>query len=83
MWMRWRIARKSGGQFVKMDREHARSETRATAKDGAGSAVGGLIGKEVADQLNISEGTVRKHIRIFIKLQVNTRVKTINLYLRR
>ncbi len=44
----------------------------------------GLIGKEVADALDISWGTVRKHVQnIYKKLQVNTRVEAVNLYLRR
>jgi len=44
----------------------------------------GLIGKEVADALNISWGTVRKHVQnIYKKLQVNTRVEAVNLYLNR
>jgi DNA-binding NarL/FixJ family response regulator len=44
----------------------------------------GLIGKEVADALNISWGTVRKHVQnIYKKLQVNTRVEAVNLYLKR
>jgi NarL family two-component system response regulator LiaR len=44
----------------------------------------GLIGKEVADILDISSGTVRKHVQnIYKKLQVNTRVEAVNLYLRR
>ena len=44
----------------------------------------GLIGKEVADALNISSGTVRKHVQhIYKKLHVNTRVEAVNLYLKR
>lgn len=44
----------------------------------------GLIGKEVAHALNISWGTVRKHVQnIYRKLQVNTRVEAVNLYLKR
>jgi DNA-binding NarL/FixJ family response regulator len=44
----------------------------------------GLIGKEVADALDISWGTVRKHVQnIYKKLQVNSRVEAVNLYLRR
>ena len=44
----------------------------------------GLIGKEVADALDISTGTVRKHIQnIYKKLQVNTRVVAVNLFLNR
>ena len=44
----------------------------------------GLIGKEVADAMDISWGTVRKHVQnIYKKLQVNTRVEAANLYLKR
>lgn len=44
----------------------------------------GLIGKEVADAMDISWGTVRKHVQnIYKKLQVNTRVEAVNLYLKR
>jgi len=44
----------------------------------------GLIGKEVADALDISTGTVRKHVQnIYKKLQVNTRVEAVNLFLNR
>ena len=42
------------------------------------------MNKEVADDLNISSGTVRKHIQhIYEKLQVNTRVEAVNVYLKR
>lgn len=44
----------------------------------------GQLNKEVANQLEISIGTVRKHIQnIYEKLHVNTRVEAINLYLKR
>jgi len=44
----------------------------------------GQMNKEVANQLEISIGTVRKHIQnIYEKLHVNTRVEAINLYLKR
>jgi DNA-binding NarL/FixJ family response regulator len=44
----------------------------------------GLMNKEVADELSISPATVRTHIqRIYEKLQVNTRVEAVNLYLKR
>lgn len=44
----------------------------------------GKMNKEVADSLQISSGTVRKHIQhIYEKLQVNTRVEAVNLYLKR
>ena len=44
----------------------------------------GKMNKEVADSLQISVGTVRKHIQhIYEKLQVNTRVEAVNMYLKR
>lgn len=44
----------------------------------------GKMNKEVADSLQISGGTVRKHIQhIYEKLQVNTRVEAVNVYLKR
>lgn len=44
----------------------------------------GKMNKEVADVLDISAGTVRKHIQhIYEKLHVNTRVEAVNLYLKR
>lgn len=44
----------------------------------------GKMNKEVADNLQISGGTVRKHIQhIYEKLQVNTRVEAVNMYLKR
>ncbi len=44
----------------------------------------GLLSKEVADLLNVSTGTIRKHIQhIYEKLHVNTRVEAVNLYLKR
>lgn len=79
------IARKVVASFVKMDRENALIETLSDRERMVLDKLSeGLIGKEVADQLHISEGTVRKHIQnIYKKLQVNTRVEAINLYLRR
>lgn len=44
----------------------------------------GLMNKEAADKLDISPATVRTHIQhIYEKLQVNTRVEAVNLYLKR
>lgn len=79
------IARKVVASFVKLDSENALIESLSEREKGVLDKLSqGLIGKEVADQLHISEGTVRKHIQnIYKKLQVNTRVEAINLYLRR
>ncbi len=44
----------------------------------------GRMNKEVAHELGISIGTVRKHIQnIYEKLHVNTRVEAVNIYLKR
>lgn len=44
----------------------------------------GLLNKEVANELNISTGTVKKHIQnIYEKLHVNTRVEAVNKYFKR
>lgn len=44
----------------------------------------GMMNKEVAHYLQISQGTVRKHVQnIYEKLQVNTRVEALNLFLKR
>ncbi|MBC8883810.1 response regulator transcription factor [Flavobacterium piscinae] len=44
----------------------------------------GQMNKEVAAVLEISVGTVRKHIQnIYEKLHVNTRVEAVNVYLKR
>ncbi len=44
----------------------------------------GLMNKEVAARLFISPATVRTHIQhIYEKLQVNTRVEAVNMYLKR
>jgi len=79
------IARKVVASFVNMGHENSLienlSERERMVLD---SLAKGLIGKEVADSLHISTGTVRKHIQnIYKKLQVNTRVEAVNLYLKR
>ena len=44
----------------------------------------GMLSKEVANQMNISSLTVKKHIQnIYEKLHVNTRVEAVNKYLKR
>jgi two-component system, NarL family, response regulator LiaR len=44
----------------------------------------GLLNKEVADKMEISVGTIRKHVQnIYKKLHVNTRVEAVNLFLKR
>jgi DNA-binding NarL/FixJ family response regulator len=44
----------------------------------------GLMNKELAEALRLSVATVRTHIQnIYEKLQVNTRIEAVNLYLKR
>jgi DNA-binding NarL/FixJ family response regulator len=79
------IARKVVASFGAIGQEHTLienlSERERMVLD---SLAKGLIGKEVADALQISTGTVRKHVQnIYKKLQVNTRVEAVNLYLKR
>ena len=79
------IARKVVASFTKMGVENALIETLSEReKMVLDQLAKGLIGKEVADVLDISWGTVRKHVQnIYKKLQVNTRVEAVNLYLKR
>ena len=79
------IARKVVASFTKMGKDNALIETLSDReKMVLDHLAKGLIGKEVADALNISWGTVRKHVQnIYKKLQVNTRVEAVNLYLKR
>ena len=79
------IARKVVSSFVKMSNENNLIENLSDReKMVLDSLAKGLIGKEVADELQISTGTVRKHVQnIYKKLQVNTRVEAVNLYLKR
>lgn len=79
------IARKVVASFASMGNENALIETLSEReKMVLDKLATGLIGKEVADELQISGGTVRKHVQnIYKKLQVNTRVEAVNLYLNR
>lgn len=79
------IARKVVASFTDLGRENALIETLSEReKMVLNQLAKGLIGKEVADKLDISWGTVRKHVQnIYKKLQVNTRVEAVNLYLKR
>ena len=79
------IARKVVASFTKMGKDNALIETLSDReKMVLDHLAKGLIGKEVADALNISWGTVRKHVQnIYKKLQVNTRVEAVNIYLKR
>jgi len=79
------IARKVVASFNSLGTENAMIEALSDReKEVLEHLAKGLIGKEVADALNISWGTVRKHVQnIYKKLQVNTRVEAVNLYLNR
>lgn len=79
------IARKVVASFTKMGKDNVLLETLSEReKMVLDELAKGLIGKEVADHLNISWGTVRKHVQnIYKKLHVNTRVEAVNLYLKR
>ncbi len=79
------IARKVVASFTHLGKNNALVETLSEReKMVLDQLAKGLIGKEVADVLDISWGTVRKHVQnIYKKLQVNTRVEAVNLYLKR
>jgi len=79
------IARKVVASFVKLGEENKFIELLSDReREVLDKLATGLIGKEVADVLNISSGTVRKHVQnIYKKLHVNSRVEAVNLYLKR
>lgn len=79
------IARKVVASFVTMGKENKLVETLSDREKMVLEQLAkGLIGKEVADALQISSGTVRKHVQnIYKKLHVNTRVEAVNLFLKR
>ncbi|RZL96930.1 MAG: response regulator transcription factor [Pedobacter sp.] len=79
------IARKVVASFVTSSKDNTILETLSEREKMVLDYLAkGFIGKEVADVLNISSGTVRKHIQnIYKKLHVNTRVEAVNLYLKR
>ena len=79
------IARKVVASFARtVDQNPAIEVLSDREKEVLDNLAKGLIGKEVADALNISSGTVRKHVQnIYKKLHVNTRVEAVNLYLKR
>lgn len=79
------IARKVVASFSKMESQNRLTESlTAREKEILELLAKGQMNKEVANQLDISTGTVRKHIQnIYEKLHVNTRVEAVNLYLKR
>jgi len=79
------IARKVVASFSKVNVNDTNVETlTGREKEILDSLARGKMNKEVANELEISLGTVRKHIQhIYEKLHVNTRVEAVNLYLKR
>ena len=79
------IARRVVASFSKVNSNDANVETLTLReKEILNSLARGRMNKEVANELEISIGTVRKHIQhIYEKLHVNTRVEAVNLYLKR
>ena len=79
------IARKVVASFSKVDANNINVETLTSReREILDSLARGRMNKEVAAELEISIGTVRKHIQhIYEKLHVNTRVEAVNLYLKR
>lgn len=79
------IARKVVASFSKMESQNKLTESLTTReKEILELLAKGQMNKEVAFHLEISIGTVRKHIQnIYEKLHVNTRVEAVNMYLKR
>ena len=79
------IARKVVASFSKMESLNKLTETLTARENEILNLLAkGQMNKEVACQLEISSGTVRKHIQnIYEKLHVNTRVEAVNMYLKR
>lgn len=79
------IARKVVASFSKMESSNKLTESlTAREKEILELLSKGQMNKEVAYHLEISSGTVRKHIQnIYDKLHVNTRVEAVNMYLKR
>ncbi|MFT3794780.1 response regulator [Flavobacterium sp.] len=79
------IARKVVASFSKFETKNAAIQSLTLReKEILEWLAKGKMNKEVAADLEISTGTVRKHIQnIYEKLHVNTRVEAVNLYLKR
>lgn len=79
------IARKVVASFSKIN--HSNEATQSLTKreiEILNLLSKGMLNKEVANEINISTGTVKKHVQnIYEKLHVNTRVEAINKYLER
>lgn len=79
------IARKVVASFSKFRKQHPGVQELTQRETEILERIArGYMNKEVAAQLEISAGTVRKHIQhIYEKLHVNTRVEAVNIYLKR
>jgi two-component system, NarL family, response regulator LiaR len=79
------IARKVVGSFASFSSDNTVAQQLTDRENQVLSFLAkGLMNKEVADKMQISMGTVRKHIQhIYEKLHVNTRVEAVNLFLKR
>ena len=79
------IARKVVASFSKINDNDKNIEILTLRENEIlNSLAKGKMNKEVANEFEISIGTVRKHIQhIYEKLHVNTRVEAVNLYLKR
>ena len=79
------IARKVVDSFKKIDTGNpALLKLTTREKEVLDGLSRGMMNKELADSLKLSVATVRTHIQnIYEKLQVNTRVEAVNLYLKR
>lgn len=80
------IARKVVNSFNNMDTEENLLLQKLTEREKAvlNNLAKGMMNKELADVLKLSVATVRTHIQhIYEKLQVNTRIEAVNMYLKR
>lgn len=79
------IARKVVASFSRLESQNKITESLTQReKEILDLLAKGQMNKEVAYALDISVGTVRKHVQhIYEKLHVNTRVEAVNLYLKR
>lgn len=79
------IARRVVESFKRIDTENPLLQKLTTReKEVLEHLSRGLVNKELAEKLNLSPATVRTHIQnIYDKLQVNTRIEAVNLYLKR
>lgn len=79
------IARKVVASFSRFEQQNPDIQSLTPREvQTLGLLAKGKLNKEVADALEISPGTVRKHIQnIYGKLHVNTRVEAVNVYLKR